>query len=239
MIFDSHFHLDTETPSSLDSIIGGCLVSRTPDQNQRCIDTAGQLGVNCAIYADSDRQNSSEVSKWLERGRVCVYDHIELLDCFEPSVQHPVWEAADLVGVPIILHLNHHDDRTTPARVVENCLNYVSEHFPKLRVVIAHMGGENCRTVLNHARMNPNIFFEISTLWQTATRMSMASPTDALRLVLEQVGAQRVLFGSDLTFTGNRCHSVEFRAVCDLVDGEDRERVLLRNALELFEGSIQ
>jgi len=101
---------------------------------------------------------------------------------FKPEIL----KEANYLSLPIILHL--------PTKVT-NCLNQLEEllnTFPKLPVILAHMGREReYTTELNKAysilKEYPNLFLETSTILSA----------DVFKSALENFGENRIIFGSD------------------------------------------
>ncbi len=67
MIFDIHFHLGERVPSNLKdtSLVGGCALSRTPEQNERYIEASDRLGIRCAIFVGNSGMTDLRVTNWL------------------------------------------------------------------------------------------------------------------------------------------------------------------------------
>ena len=235
MIFDSHFHY-TDGPrvplTPLGEFFnGGCLVSRQPIENLRCLNVAEKLGLACAIFVH--RPTPQEIAL-LESGRALAYKHLELLDHFDSAKEMPILAAASSARMPVILHMNHHTNRQTSLAIVATYLAFVGSHFPELQIVVSHLGGENLSIAEREAKINPRIYFEISCIRETSDRLGMASASQTLHRVLDSVGSEKILFGSDLRGFGDRSSTLEFKVVSTTLNSQDQSRVFASNAFNLF-----
>ncbi|PIU02728.1 MAG: hypothetical protein COT55_01965, partial [Candidatus Diapherotrites archaeon CG09_land_8_20_14_0_10_32_12] len=93
---------------------------------------------------------------------------------------------------PVMLHV-----KISPVDDYKNIseLNYIFEKFPKIRIILAHMGG--CQTkmdVVNASRklkQSGNIFLETSTV----------SSPDVFEEAIIRFGTEHILYGSDSPYT--------------------------------------
>jgi hypothetical protein len=65
-----------------------------------------------------------------------------------------------------------------------------ADMFPELTLIMGHMGGDHWKTALRVAAERPNLYLELC---------SGLSPWGKIEKAIAAVGAERVLFGSDLT----------------------------------------
>lgn len=90
--------------------------------------------------------------------------------------------------LPIMIHTGH-----IPARTLnfEGCneiaaIEPLIQTFPKVKFILAHIGWESWRRILDLAKHHPNTWVETS--WQ---------PAKIIRRAVDELGCERVLFGSD------------------------------------------
>lgn len=131
----------------------------------------------------------------------------------------PVMEAARLRGLPVFIHSGH------PPYSLPWSIALLAERFPAVRTVMIHMGhghGVYIDAAIKMAKRYPNLYLEMSG-------MPMGVK---IRQAYEEVGADRILFGTDFPF---HHPSVEIQKVltCGL-DEEAQESVFYRNARNLF-----
>ncbi len=127
--------------------------------------------------------------------------------------------AAEL-GVPVLFHCG--DEGLTTPTAIEG----LARQVPEARIVLGHMGGYfHAEEAIEVAARNPGIYLETS-----------ATPyPDRIREAVEELGAERVLFGSDGPGAPPR---LEVRKV--LLSGltaEAQAMVLRENAIRLLGGA--
>lgn len=102
--------------------------------------------------------------------------------------------------------------------------NYVKlfAAFPGVKFIMGHMGMFEARATIEIAQVFENVYLDTSF-----------QPMRILRRAVEKVGGDRIVFGSDWPFAGQR---YELANILDLAKGNPwlRERVLYKNAEELI-----
>ena len=212
-------------------------MSRSPFQTGNTSTLPKKWRFLCDIRSPPNHYN--DFAALGESGRALMYKHVELLDHFDASREMPVLAAASLARTPVIVHLNYHTNKQSSPSTAAKYLAFVSDHFPELRIIVAHLGGEHLLVAEEEAHINPRIFFEMSCIRQTSDRLGMASASEVLRRVVSSVGSRRVLFGSDMTGFGDRTLSLEFDTVTRTLNSRDCLRVLSSNGLETFRKAEQ
>lgn len=133
-------------------------------------------------------------------------------------------------GVPIVVHCGP-DARgynwATPASFVP-----VMERFPRLPLILAHLGGAAWRDLAVVADENPQVWFDLSEIvnWTDATQ---GATPDQLVSLMERVGVERVLLGSDFPWY----EPADTAALVDALPGlsADAKRAILgENAARLI-----
>ncbi|MBI4025480.1 MAG: amidohydrolase [Verrucomicrobia bacterium] len=147
--------------------------------------------------ADADFMRDFEqcVGDWNFRG-------VKLLPMyanFDPRDRRldPLYAACEKRGLPILYHMGTTFCRWAPLRYTEPMLlEEVSERFPDLRMVIAHLGHpwEHQTAVL--IRKNPNIFADISALFYRPWQLY-----NSLMLMQEYGVTRKLFFGTDYPIT--------------------------------------
>lgn len=135
-------------------------------------------------------------------------------------VVDPVMKEAEKCRLPVFIHSGH------PPYSLPWSIALLAERYPSVNVVMIHMGhghGVYIDAALKMAKRYDNIYLEMSG-------MPMGIK---IRQAYEEVGANRILFGTDSPF---HHPSVEIQKVltCGL-DGKAMEDVFYRNTLRLFE----
>lgn len=133
-----------------------------------------------------------------------------------------MYEEMEMRNLPLLVHLGDRNlTFSKPSRLVT-----VSEHFPKLRIIAAHMGGYLAWDEAKEFLLNrPNIWFDTSS-----TRPFL--PEDKFVEMIYAYGVDRIMLGSDYP-SKNQKHAVEEIMNLDIPE-QDKEMICFRNACRFF-----
>ncbi|MCS6885099.1 MAG: amidohydrolase family protein [Acidobacteriota bacterium] len=162
-----------------------------------------------------------------DRGFLAIRFHPDLnnFTADSPAV-YPYMELCKRYGVPALFHCG----RTTRSNA--RTIYSLARKYPTVPVILLHMGfGTNHEEAIAVAkeakeRGDANIYLDTS-------QVDMAS----LQLALDQVGADRILFGSDATYFGKQHYEFYVNVVGAIkvsVTENDFRKVIRENALKLF-----
>ncbi len=134
-------------------------------------------------------------------------------------VLDPVMEEAEKRGLPVFMHSGH------PPYSLPWSIGFLAERFPKVNVVMLHMGhghGVYIDAAIKMAKRFSNIYLEMSGM-PMGVRIKQA---------YEEVGHDRIFFGTDFPF---HHPSVEIQKVitCGL-DEEAQRAIFYENAAKLM-----
>ncbi|MFF0346020.1 amidohydrolase family protein [Kribbella sp. NPDC004875] len=131
-----------------------------------------------------------------------------------------VWEFAASTGCPVLSHSEHHSPYDSPV-----LFETVAERFPGAPVILGHAG-------ITPAGVDEAIAAagRYGSLWLEVCGSQMTGPL--IRSMVDQVGSDRVLFGSDFPFIDQRMSLG--RVVCAPLTESQRQDVLSGNARKLF-----
>jgi predicted TIM-barrel fold metal-dependent hydrolase len=131
-----------------------------------------------------------------------------------------VFEEAQGLGVPVFLYSSM-SPFSTPSMA-----GLVAENFPDLKLVLSHAGSANYwADAIRLARRYGNV-----------TLLSCGNPLRGMRKMVKEVGAERVLFGSDFPCAYPYSINYELAKVHGLeVSERERERILWKNIMDLIE----
>ena len=141
---------------------------------------------------------------------------------------YPLVEQCIRYDVPILLHafkksVNQLQDETTGVHTAN-----LARRYPEAKLIMAHLGG-NCYHGMKAIRDCPNVWVDFS---------GSIFRRDEIDYAVEQVGSDRILFGSDMpgcSFLTNWAQIEE----ADLTP-EQKEDIYCNNTLKLFKlGTIQ
>jgi predicted TIM-barrel fold metal-dependent hydrolase len=151
------------------------------------------------------------------------------LDPSDPGLE-PLFDHCSRRGLPVIAHCGpdrHGRDFATPAAFAP-----VLERFPRLPLVLAHLGGALWRDVPALAVAHPGVRFDLSEI--VSWTGSVLGPTvGELAALMRFVGPERVLFGSDFPWYDPAEVLARVEALPGLSDAE-LAAVLGGNAAELL-----
>ena len=146
----------------------------------------------------------------------------------------PIYQKCEEANLPIIFHCGKMMIEGLPAYAHPELFYDVLRAFPKLRVILAHMGGGYWQEAVELAAAFPE-----NTYFDTAIAISAAPIPDFTRLTDEQavdmvreIGVHRVMFGSDFPWIDPKHDIARIRGLA-LTDQEKR-RILGENARVFF-----
>ncbi len=132
-----------------------------------------------------------------------------------------ICEAAEELGLPVMWHQGTTFVRTAELRwALPLQIDQVAIRFPRLRIVIAHMGHPWIDDAMVVVRKHPNVFADVSALhprpWQLYNGLLSA---------LEYGVADKLLFGTDWPFVGVEDTFAGLSAVNRFTEGTSLPRV--------------
>ena len=141
----------------------------------------------------------------------------------------PVYRRCEELGVPVLSHAGEFFLPMESARL--RFFLPVLEAFPRLKLVLAHLGKPDYDEARQIAATFPNAYFDTSTAITGGQHAHQLSAGESVRLIRE-IGVERMLFGSDFPWLSQE-RDIEFIAGLGLSDGE-RRAVLGENAARLL-----
>lgn len=159
---------------------------------------------------------------------------------FRPSDRQidPLWDYAVEHDLPVLLHTGTTFISTAPLEcTLPRHLDDVAIRYPKLRLILAHLGhpyeGECVVTIRKH----PNVYADVSALFYRPFQLY-----HSLMLVQEYGVWDKVLFGTDFPFTTVNDTMRGLRGLNNMVEGtalprlntDEIEGVIVRDALALL-----
>ena len=247
-VIDFHFHMGSASRAGLYAY---------PDRYIRIMDAAGvdRACINCIWFGDARHGNdlvARTVARYPDRfiGVAFVTPHYpeeaipELDRCFdtlgmkflkiyppflgrpiEDPAYFPTFEWCNDRGIAVLSHGTFGFDDgsvSVPGRFAG-----LHERFPRVKWVIAHAGARGSsaseRAAVEACRTVPNVYLETA---------AMKGEHGALEVVVEAVGADRVLYGSDMPVFDAR-HQVGRIVTADISD-EAKRKILGLNAIKLL-----
>jgi len=140
------------------------------------------------VYVSPELPNAVDVLRRgiEDQGMIGVKFWVSAL-CDDPIV-NPVVERLIEYGVPLLIHAFKKVVQPIPTESLAHHVANLARRYPECKIIMAHMGG-NCYHGIPIVRDCPNIWVDHSgTVFRA----------DELRYTVEQLGAERVLFGTDM-----------------------------------------
>lgn len=137
---------------------------------------------------------------------ICSYESRKLLKVIEDY------------QVPLLLH-TYSSSLETPRNLLK-----ITQDFSNLKIILAHMGGDNWKAGIEVAQKVKNTYLEICCSHPAR---------DKIREAVDRIGARRVLFGSDSTLL-DPAFALGMVKDAD-ISQKEKELILYRNAQQLFD----
>ena len=183
-------------------------------------------------YAYFNPHYSDEGLNWVKRclqheAFVGIKIHPPGVECYPDDARwNPIWRLASELGVPILTHswwvsdYNPRQRYATPDR-----FEYYVKAYPDVDLILGHAGWrhDGNRAAAELARNYPNVYVDLS---------GDIYSFGLVEWLVEQIGADRVLFGSDLTMIDGR--TVMGRILDADISLQAKTLILGENAVRLF-----
>ncbi|MDO8188482.1 amidohydrolase family protein [Conexibacter sp. JD483] len=143
----------------------------------------------------------------------------------------PLWELCSDRGLPVIAHCG--PDRLETGWATPEAFVPLAERFPRLPLVLAHLGGGDFRRIVAVADAFPGVRFDLSEIVSWVGGSNAPEDAAALAALVRAVGVERVMAGSDFPW-------YEPAWVIDAVtrlpglSTSERDLILGRTAAQLF-----
>lgn len=108
----------------------------------------------------------------------------------------PFWEKINSYKIPIITHVGAMSPPAVSECVHPDRLDKLAQNFPDMTIIAAHMGANWHKELIALAQRHSNILTDISG-WQIPARDNYGIFVHILRKVMDGIGSDRVLFGTD------------------------------------------
>jgi len=150
-----------------------------------------------AVQPSAGTRGFDEVRRRIDSGFCGIGEMLPAIQGFDIT-SHPVWfdicQWASANNIPVNMHVTEPAGHRYKGKVETPLQDYINlaEHFPDLKLILAHWGGG-----LPFYQLNPYCADKLKNVWfDTAASPLIYSPK-IWRSVVDMVGSDRVLFGSD------------------------------------------
>jgi uncharacterized protein len=177
------------------------------------------------------QENVEHLREMADRGAKGIKLH-PVVQRFEPNDlrMHPVYEACREMGLTVLSHTGSAKGGATYAD--PNGFAPVAEAFPGLIVLLAHLGGGRWRQTAALAEAFPGLVFDLCEIiaWTGAPN---APTPEELSALIRQVGAERVMLGTDFPWYDLDRTEEQVMALPGL-GAEEKEGILGANAVRVL-----
>ena len=145
--------------------------------------------------------------------------------CDDPVCNKTVEKMIDY-GVPLLLHAFHKAVNQLPFETTGEHVANLAKRYPELKIIMAHLGGNSYHGI-------PAIR-DLENVWVDFSGSSYKA--DELQYAVENVGTDRILFGSDwpILYTSSLGQLEEL----DLPE-EEKDKIRYKNALKIFDRNFR
>jgi len=152
---------------------------------------------------------------------------------YDPKLR-PAFTKAMEMGLPILFHSGEAETAGYTDADFGRPSNFeqVLQSFPRLFIILAHLGKGFLEESVQLAQKYDNVFFDTSAIISgTELKGGLSSNVQAVEMI-RKIGVQKVLFGSDWPWF-DPLPAIERIKSWDFSEGEKR-RILGQNAVEIF-----
>lgn len=169
-------------------------------QNKAIAEAAGRFPDRLVAFLSVDprRPDALElvdrcVNDWGMKGLKCHPDTGWYPD---DEAYYPYWEKIRELKIPVLTHTGPLDPPSVNECVHPDRLDKLAMDFPEVTFIAAHMAFRWYKELVEVAKKRSNIMVDISA-WQTTAHESYGKFAHVLRGVIDNIGADRVIFGTD------------------------------------------
>jgi len=142
----------------------------------------------------------------------------------------PMYAVCEDLRAPIIGHSG--PDRDGAGLAEPQAFGRMLKAFPRLPVVLAHMGGATWEQALEIADTYPNAFFDCCEIIEWTNAPNAPSEKQLVQLI-KDIGSERVMMGSDFPWY-DLDHTVERVMTLPGLSSEEKEGIIGANAVKIL-----
>lgn len=141
------------------------------------------------------------------------------------------YKICEELGAPVIGHSG--PDKAGAGLAEPRAFGRMLKEFPRLKVVLAHMGGATWDQALEIAQTYPNAFFDCCEIIEWTGGSNAPTQMQLARLV-KDIGPERVMMGSDFPWY-DLDRTVDKIMDLPLLSNEEKEGILGSNAIRILD----
>ena len=207
--------IDAACTSGLPAVLGG----DTQGGNDLVIDVTrrfqGRLFGYVAVNPNHPAGAAEEVERCSVPGMIGIKVHSYHGKPYDDAAYRPAYEIANARGWPVLAHTWGGEELAE--------IDTLAGEYPDAKWLLAHAGTTNVPQYCNLVRRRDNVFLDTC---------ASACPWDLIETLVREVGTDRVLFGTDMTFLSGAQQIGKI--LCARLTDDDKRLILGANARRLF-----
>ena len=171
--------------------------------------------------------DNDSMEKLKNQGFTCVKLHPDYQGFYvDERRMFPFYEAAEAAGMPVLFHAGLDQGLPPPLHAPPNKLIVVHRNFPGLKMIAAHMGGEDNYEETERYLLGEDIYLDTSFVLRVM-------PMRTLRRFIKKHSVERILFGSDSPWK-DQALELDYLLSLTFLSEDDKEKIAGRNATDLL-----
>jgi hypothetical protein len=139
---------------------------------------------------------------------------------------YPFYDALQSSGMPILFHAGLDRGLLPPFHAMPEQLLNVHRHFPRLKMVAAHMGGEDNYQETEECLLGTEIYLDTAFVLRIMDK-------NLLKRFLNKHSKDRFLFGSDSPFS-EQAEDLKYLMNLSYLNQQEKEKIAGKNAADLL-----
>ncbi len=175
------------------------------------------------LYVDD-----SVIRKLLDKGFRCIKLHPDYQGFFADEQRlYPLYEAAESTGMSILFHAGADRGLPPPVHALPHMLKKIHREFPDLKIIAAHMGGEDNYDETEQHLLGTGVYLDTSFILRKM-------PLEILKRMIKKHPVERILFGSDNPWNDQK-GDIEFLFSLPFINEDKKCSIAGNNAAELLD----
>jgi hypothetical protein len=171
--------------------------------------------------------DDNAIKRLAARGFKCIKLHPDYQGFFVDEKRvFPLYEAAQSAGMPILFHAGLDRGLPPPVHALPDRLLRVHRAFPQLKMIAAHMGGEDNYGDTEKLLLGSSIYLDTSFILRKM-------PLSTLERMIKKHPIERILFGSDNPWNDQK-GDVEYLFSLPFLNDHEKACIAGINAIKLL-----
>ena len=207
-------------------------ITTSPEQIESVNEWLRNIGrdniIPMATWHPDLKADNEWISTLREQGFRCVKLHPDYQGFYvDETRMFPLYEAAQASGIPILFHAGLDRGLPPPIHASPEKLLAVHKNFPELKIIAAHMGGEDNYEDTEKYLLGTEIYLDTSFVLRKM-------PMDILESFMKIHPKERILFGSDSPWT-DQAEELDYLFSLPFLKDHEKEMIAGINAAGLLD----